>query len=526
MLSRNLKGLALVAALGAVSTVGHALPLNDYDAAVVNVYYGGATATDNTLEGLFLAINRGVCTPGTIDVYRAPNNRVIFCRVDNTRVAGFPAAPGLKVAFHKESRGGSSNGVNPLIDVANGRASDLLWLDLARLRAETTQCAGVAVAPTAALNGYINHASCSNLLTPADTAGSAGAAGRYDANGGISDVEPSLSFPAPSTADIARLTSVGGLGIIFGVPVTNALYAALQVAQGLNGGAACDTPAERDGPGCVPTLTRSQVRALYTGSVTNWDSFTNGAGIALSAIAGVTAPADSEVYICRRVATSGTQASFETYFLNQRCAADTATFVGPDDASGILDVTWNPPVPNGNTFVNAGPSSGNVRSCMALFNGANRWAVGVLSTEVSAANLTDGQFRMVKVDGAPPTLEAVANGDYDFFTENTLNRVRAGSTGAIPVGDPRATLLTYVEANIGLPLLVSQINAGFVGRPWGNGGVMTIPGTSGAVANPSPATATDLLTNPVNTQSRFGNNCATPTTVLGQPVDNVTGPRY
>lgn len=525
---KSLSALGAVAAIGFGAQAASALPLSDYDANVINIYFGGATATDNVLENVALAVDGGYCAPNTIDVYRTTNNRVVFCRVTGDQVPGFPAAPnGLKVAFHKESRGGSSNGVNPLIAVANGNAHSLRWLDLAQLLAtqgsNPTSCPGVVQAGTASLRQFTLHNNCSELLTVADTAGSAGTAGRYDVNGGISDTEPALSFPAPSPTNIAKLSSVGGLGIVFGVPVTTNLYRALQVAQGLNTGACATTP---DSASCVPSLTRSQVRGLYTASIIDWDSLTNGSGTPLSQIAGVTAPNTTDVFICRRVATSGTQASFESYFLNERCAAGSATFAAPDDGSGPADTVWVPANPN-NGFVNAGPSSGNVRSCLATYGNAtnNRWALGVLSTEVSAGNLTDGNFRMVKIDGAPPSLEATANGDYDFFTENTLNRVAAGNPGFIAASDSRAVLLAYIENNIGRPALIADLNSPFQNRPWGDGGVLAIPGGA-IVANASPTTTAELRTNPVNTQSRFGNNCATPTTVVGQPVDNVTGPRY
>jgi hypothetical protein len=504
---KHMNKIAAAVALG-LAGGAHALPLSDYDSTVVNVYFGGATATDNVLENVGLAITGGYCVPGTIDIYRtttANNQRVIFCRVDGTRVPGFPAAPGARVAFHKESRGGSSNGVIPLIDVAFSRAHALQWLDLDQLRLAGggNGCVTTAVAATAALNAYTNHANCNNLLTPVDTAASA----QYDINGGISDVEPALSFPAPTPAEIARLSSRAGLGIIFGVPATTNLYTALQVAQGKTPGSI--SPAD------IPSLTSAQVRGLYTGFIADWNQITTPSGAPLPSAPGVTPPNSTEVNVCRRVASSGTQASFETYWLYQRCQGGVATFVEPNDGSSPLDTVWIPVATPPVGTVNAGPSSGNVRLCLATYGNAlnNRWAVGVLSTEVSSGNLTEGNFRMIAVDGAAPTLQNTANGLYDFFTENTLNRVATGFPGALP-NDLRRTLLVYVENNIGLPPLISQLNNNFQNRPWGDGGSLGIPNGATINPNPSPATNTEMDTNPVNTQTRSPlgptNNCAPP----------------
>ena len=324
----NIARFLAASAIGAsalAAGVANALPPSEYDASVLNIYYGGATATDNILENNFQLIGPGICAPGTISVYRVSasnrNQRVVFCRVTSAQVPGFPDAPGQKVAFHKESIGGSSNGVVPLID-----QSQLEFFNMAAAASCTTV---TPVAATTNLNAYTNYTGCPDntiLAVP---------------NGGISDVEPRLSFPAPSAAGIASLTSTVGLDIIFGVPVTENLYRALQVAQGYIDNDTARNPTAKcvggiDAPGCAPSLTRSQVRGLYTGATGDWSQLFVGNGTAtaedgtsLTAVPGVTAPintavaggpvADSRVFICRRVATSGTQAGTETYFLKQRC---------------------------------------------------------------------------------------------------------------------------------------------------------------------------------------------------------------
>jgi hypothetical protein len=161
-------------------------------------------------------------------------------------------------------------------------------------------------------------------------------------------------------------------------------------------------------------------------------------------------------------------------------------------------------------------SSGDVRTCLNQHDANGTWAIGVLSTEVNSGQL--GSFRMVRVDGAAPNLASVANGDYDFFTENTLNRRATGQTGA-PTG-ATLTLLTYLEANIGKPTILKLTNGPFENRPWGDGGVLTLASASAFAPNLPPQVngatgAGTMRENPVNTQSRSlvsskVNNCAPP----------------
>lgn len=526
-------GATISALLG--TQAAFALPANQWSAdpaQVLNVYFGGATATDNALENTFLAINGGICAAGTIDVYRVPatnrNNRVIFCRVTAAQVAGFPASNivggvetgGRRVAFHKESIGGSSNGVVPM-----AREPELN-LDFFNMANAGGCSAGVTVTATAVLKEYVNHVTCADTTVPRIP------------NAGISDTEPHLSSPALSLTEIGRLQSTRGLGIVFGVPVNLNLYRALQRAQGL--------PTD-DLQTSVPSLTRSQIRGLYNGKLLDWSSVTAPNGNALWTFAGtaiptndddgnnnntvdVADPEDASVFVCRRVDSSGTQASFESYWLHQRCnvvanrgATVPPAFVTPDDGStSTVGAPANPGwQTRGGGFVNGSESSGDVRNCLAAHQTNGTWAIGTLSTEVSSSNLTQMQARMVRVDGALPNLASVANGDYDFFTENTLNRRRAGLSGA-PTGET-LTLLQALESRIGTPSLVAAINSSFRDRPWGDGGVLSIANGTTILPNAAPADQAVMRTNPVNSQTRSAvnntvNNCNPPIMNAASPA--------
>lgn len=508
-LNKSAIALAVCAALG--STGANALTRAQYAAlpATSLSFMGGATATDNTLEEAFLSLTGGICA-SNIDIYRAANQRVITCTVTQASGgAGFPVG-GVNVAFHKESAGGSSNGVNPLID---GASHSLQWLNVGEL---TSDCTVTVVAATANLAGYTNHNNCSL------TAGSVwNAADGVRPTGGISDNEPALSAPKPSTAAVAAAMDVTPVfDIVFGVPVTKALYKALQIAQ-FGDTAACDLNAApgayniSDTAGCVPSLTRAQIAALYSQNVADWDSLVRRAdGTPLSQIPGVAAPADTIPRICRRVETSGTQAGAEAYFLQQRCVNGGPSFAPPDDASSVTDTAYAAS-DFANSLVNAAPSSGNMRTCLQAANTLNYWGLGVLSTEVTASNLSGAgdAFRFVGIDGYAPTLANVANGNYTYFTSNVITRTKTASAGAN--GEARLELIKVLPSKLGNTAILSNLNATFAGRPWGNGGILARQGT--ATTNTAPYSDAELTASPVNTLSKNGNNCVQPFAVSPTP---------
>ena len=505
-----------------VGSAAYALPPADYTtgAAPLDIYYGGATATDGLLENNFLEITAGMCAPGTIDIYRVSvanrGNRVVFCRVTANQVAGFPASDtttvpgvetgGTKVAFHKESIGGSSNGIVPLFSQT------------------TLEFFNMTAAGTCTDNGLKNTGSTTlreyrEWITCPDTVET------KIPNGGISDVEPNLAFPTPTQSQLDKLNSAPGVAVVFGVPVTLKLYRALQTAQGLG---------TDDSSANVPSLTRSQIRGLYTQRITQWSQLRSASNQTLITIPGVTAPtnaatglADDKVFICRRVNSSGTQASFESYWLQGRCDAKTGStgaLVFAGGQSSTMDTGTTPAAQGFATRVTPNEGSGDMRTCLNQHDTNGTWAIGVLSTEVTSAQL--GGFRMVRVDGALPNLATVANGDYDFFTEDTLNRVKAGLTGEAT--GLTLTLLTYLEANIGKPALLALANSSFQGRPWGDGGDLTLATAAGVTFNnpaqvDGAAGAGTMRANPVNPQSRSlvgnkTNNCNPPVMVKPSPT--------
>lgn len=487
----NLKkiSVAVAAALAGVASSGaFALSAAQYNSTpgdTLDVFVSGASAQDGALERLF----RNTCDAGTLDIFRAGSNqRVLFCRISNAGVPGFPVA-GQKVAIHKTSAGGSGNGVQP---VAN--QTPLSFIDMNAIKSGAITCTGTSsvAAETVAgttFAGYTDHTNC----------GSTNGTRNAVPDAGISDVEPALV--GASAAEISRLNVQSQNAVVFGVPVTEALRNALQQAQGLTVGS--------ENEANMPSLSKAQLASIYNGGITDWSQLVTGNGTDLPSAASVP-PSDTQVYLCRRVSTSGTQASFETYMLGQRCISGVVGMQSGNDG-GVV----------GAGTVNEGSGTGNVISCLNTHDGANRWAVGLFSTENvetnAVAGVNDGNvWRFIKINGAAPSLLNTANGKYDFFMEQSIQWRNAASGNAL--SGLKLTLMQDVAANAGSPSIIRALNNGFH-HTWGDGGVMALITNGHMPTMPAPGTpvaAADVAANPVltSTKSPQGapNNCQTPVT--------------
>ncbi|MBI5462532.1 MAG: hypothetical protein HY941_10140 [Gammaproteobacteria bacterium] len=486
---------AVTAALtGLVASTAFALPASQYNSTpgdTLDVFVGGASAQDNALERLF----RNACDVGTLDIFRTTNQRVLFCRISNAGVAGFPVA-GQKVAIHKTSVGGSGNGVQPVANQTN-----LAFIDMNAVKAGTITCSAatsVAAETVAGVTfaGYTNNNNC-------------GSVGTRNAvpDAGISDVEPALV--GASATEIANLDVSSQNAVVFGIPVTEALRNALQEVQGLTVGAEDEAN--------MPSLTYAQLSSIYNGGIADWSQIVSSNGTDLPS-AVTTAPSDTQVYLCRRVSTSGTQASFEVHMLRQRCVAGVAGMLSGNDG-GVV----------GAGTVNEGSGTGNVISCLNTHDQNNRWAVGLFSTENvetnAVAGVNDGNvWRFIKMNGHAPTLLNVANGKYDFFTEQSIQW--RNSTSGNALSGLKLTLMNDIKVNAGSPSIIRALNNGFI-HSWGDAGVMALITNGHMPTTPvagTPLTASDVRANPVLTSTRSPqgapNNCQPPVTYF--PVDGST----
>ncbi|MEK8086072.1 hypothetical protein WNB94_06640 [Aquabacterium sp. A3] len=248
--------------------------------------------------------------------------------------------------------------------------------------------------------------------------------GARSSEGGFLDID-GAAFSADDLLaaglEVSPATTPASFSQVFGVAVSNDLYTALQAAQGL---ASCGVDSIT--PECQPNITRAQ----YTSIVS--DAF-NTAKVNVNAVLGVGAEGDL-LTVCRRVSTSGTQASSNQFFLN--------TYVGSDGANGgaLAPATAadygiaNSGLPSFD--VQEGSGTGNARACLSN----SGFALGVLSLE-NAPDLTtrsggaraDRKWRFVKVNGVhayEPAVNSTAtakNGSYEFwFTSHKYGHTANG----------------------------------------------------------------------------------------------------
>jgi len=488
------------AAAGAAANGASALDISTYNASTaVNVYLSGSTAVDNTITNAAIetAAPGGLCTAGTVDIYYigttgSYTNRLIFCTGSATSgVSGQP------LAIFKESAVGSQNGVVPLYTVAGGGSSGVSFINPTVI--SNTLCAGAdggAVAANGNFGAYTNHSSCPSGDVSANVVPSAG----------FADVEPAIlrttvNGSVSTTLAGKYLNSGATLDQIWAVALTKNAYYALQAAEGFT--------SPSDSPANAPSLSKQDVAGLISGNIFGWSD------LGLS-------PTDNNVYICRRDYGSGTEASFEAYFLGERCGLSSLTV--PAEGGGTV---W------------ANGSGGAMRSCLQhlyaggtqtafyassspqsqTFPAGNQYAIGFINDEITLKNLTGAadSFRLVAVDGVGPTVANVQNGYYPYFSTGLYFEIKGGQTGA-PTGST-LTAVTHLLAVLGHPQFTHDSNAAYNGvLPWSptlsTGDASPAPLYAASNTPTIPATSTTAAANPTNVYTKASSgsidNCDTP----------------
>lgn len=247
------------------------------------------------------------------------------------------------------------------------------------------------------------------FLDVADTTGATKTAPRKS-DGGFLDID-AAAFPASEYTAYgitsAPATQPASFSQVFGVAVSPDLYTALQAAQGITPNVDAIDAANQ------PSITKAQ----YT-SIVN-DTF-NTAKQDINATLGVGVAGD-KLTVCRRVSTSGTQASSNQFFLN--------AYVGGDGAAvGALvpadQATYGPLSGLTSYEVQEGAGTGNARACLSNAG----YAVGVLSMEnypdlttKSGGQGADRKWRFVKINGVPAfnaatkSTDTAKAGQYEFW---------------------------------------------------------------------------------------------------------------
>ena len=420
----------------------------------LQMFMSGATAMDNSITQMF----QNLCQPGTLDTYfnggARPGNayRAFFCTLSANEVPGLSSEQ--TVLFVKRSAGGSAQGVNPLIEEAQLDAMNIF----------NNNCAETAT------GSRVWHCT----INP----GTGDLEPRHP-NIGISDVDPLLFRGDNTPAGFNPVTPAGAqqldvravAALLFGVPVTNGLYNALQKVQIDMGQLPSSCNIGDYTEACMPSLSKHQVASLISGQIKNWDEFRidNGTpgGVEFTNYPGIEPPTDNKVHFCRRVAGSGTGAQQIVKFLHNPCTEGALEPLKVDNT-----------IEGPRLIINSG--SGDVDLCLDDFaKGANRsgtngeevvaWAIGQQSLEKNADLAFD--YKFVKIDGVAPTLRNAANGSYMDWVEPTYQWRKAGA------GAPAGDILRIIEKMVvdaGEPTSVATILNASSNYPFGKSGYLAV----------------------------------------------------
>lgn len=366
----NKLALGVAALCGVAAMPALAVPASSYNAAnAMEIYVSGATAMDVGLENASLSM----CVSGTVHRYTISNQLVLLCTPDGTKIGGL--AGRTQLAVHKHSVGGSGNGVQPV-----NNSTPLPFLDLVKI------AAGCAAATAAGTN-----IACTEAGTTLTTT--------VVAPLGISDVEPQFFGPAAGTYNNLIIEPLAT--VIFGLPVTNAAYQALQAAQSLTVGS---TDAAH-----IPSLPETVLRAMFTQEGQSWSALT---GAVL---------ADDTVYVARRADTSGTQKTYEGVIVRtangttgKSCNANLPSFVaGPEALNNTVAAT----LCDGSNLVVNNSGTGQVAFCLATHNTGGRGAIGTLTTEL----VNTAGWKHVRINGVIGNYTNVKKGTYPWYGDSALN---------------------------------------------------------------------------------------------------------
>ena len=382
-------------AVAAAFVAGQALALTPATVPDVTLHVSGASApTKNFYKAMIAA-----CQPGSMHLYENPSSVIIpgdsgaknffayFCTYKNT--GSYPAVDGKKVLVYHSVDGGSFNSIGPVLDTAGATQFPIAFLKDILVPASS----GCSANPTGNnADGIPTYTGCASAVRPRPALGTGAS------DGGLADVEPAIFTDQLGNLDAGDL-KVGALNIVnanigqvFGVAVSDALYQAMQTAQKTSGYLPSTCVAGDFTPGkCQPSIDKQQYASVAANSGnyhTDWSFLVGAAGTG------------KNVNLCRRVSTSGTQASSNVYFLENPCARTTG-IGGQLAPSGALNSSLT-------YIVTEGSGTGDVKTCLNNANAATNFAAGIISAENTVA--ASDHWHFVKLDWISPNAYQVVLG--------------------------------------------------------------------------------------------------------------------
>ncbi|MBL8534182.1 MAG: hypothetical protein JNL33_10065 [Betaproteobacteria bacterium] len=386
---------ALSASLALAASPAFALPPDTVHD--VEVFIGGATAHSRLLPNMLTTRWCDISVASPLDIYHddrtafggtadGRNYQAYSCKLK--AAAPIPASlQGKTMLLHYRLLTGSFLGVNPL---ARATAVD-------RMAINATSCPGARSATTP-------NYKCKNPVSAV-------------LDMGMSDQEPQLfigrNLPAGETAltakELGNITIVPTIAIMFGATVSDALYQALQTAQGKVVGDFTDDQR--------PNLTTQQLTSLFTANGGPYNTDWTALGIANN----------GPIKICKRINGVGQQISNNLFFGGYPCSPSALlpAMKATDEIPGQYELSEGVLIPD-------------MTACLTAANNAGQYAIGGLWLDQ-----TPNGWHFTKIDGVGPILANAVNGSYPFWMQNTA-QYRNKTVNSVPA--PSGLKKTFIES--------------------------------------------------------------------------------
>ncbi len=520
-------------------------------------YMSGSTALDNVIKDLLTlapGANNGACANGTMDVYydgtsytaSSTHGYAVTCTLAKVMTDGtHTVAIGQNVAFFKDGAGGSFEGTKPEAD-----QTTRTYLNIDVAGGLPAACAaGVAFDTNNTPSGTpyfpremtsanaTEHASCTATTTVIPVAGFSDVnADMFTANNGYPGLTPL------NLGEIGKLSAQPLFQQQFGFAVSLNLYRVLQSTQGKTVGsdAAID----------IPSVSKAALSAIAAGNFTDWSQILNPAGTVAITDASFIGPNQTapvaiapnvvtQLYLCRRGDQSGTEASANSYLLNNQCGAGNvpgsstpqSLAVGNTPVANCSGVTGGVSDENGCKWqavnlpdtIFPGNGTGDVDACLNAHDLNNAYAIGWLSGDrkyddpMSAANAKFGfggsgdtsnaappagtstahRWRYIAIDGKKPNLESVASGIYDFAEDNVLY----WNTAVVNANANSAAFIGFLKSDLATIAIIGELETV---QTHGTTGPILDPLNAGAAVPNTLPLSVAINTNPVSSWSKAG----------------------
>jgi hypothetical protein len=442
----NMKKIVIAVGLALGSTSVMAVDLTSGVAAGNTIYIAGATAqTANISKAI---VNACTTTPDAyVDDSDGKSAVVWVCPTAVTagNISTGKTSSGLtgKFIVVKYEVDGSFSGVGPLI---NGNT--ITYPILTDATDNTAAGASTSLYTNANIKGRVSFTNSTNAHVP-DIALSDVEVDIWRARGNEVNGSP-LATTGYTQSQVYALQG-------FGVGVSPLLYAAMQTDQGINS-ATCSASA------CQPSISRAQYASLVQsgGQIAVWKKLLPNTPVA-------NLPTGATVRIAARVATSGTQASSDMYFLGLPCQnGSSAAALNPAGALTTTDTATTTGVtgyPSTSVVVARLSSSSSVRTSLET-----DYTIGVLSLE-NGEPTSGVLWKYLKVDGASPTFfnnvadstqkKTTKVGQYSFAYNMALVKRTSASANS-------ATFADYIVSSQGDGTIVAS-SKGLLADPQAEG---------------------------------------------------------